>query len=69
MVLPDRKESDDPELRVARKLIMFRRPGWLSKPESPARQVISAFARRAWRRPVQPDRVDELMQARKQTRR
>ncbi len=60
-VLPDRRGSADLELNLARKRVLFRRPGWFANPEPAAREVISAFARRAWRRPVEPAEVDELM--------
>lgn len=61
LVLPDHPDASDLELRSARKQILFHRPSWIAKPEAAAREVISAFARRAWRRPVEPDEVDELM--------
>jgi hypothetical protein len=61
LVLPDHPDLPDSELRLARKRILFRRPNWIAKPEAAARDVISAFARRAWRRPLEPGEVDELM--------
>jgi hypothetical protein len=61
LVLPDRPDLADPELKLVRKRVLFRRPHWFSKPEAAAREVISAFARRAWRRHVEPAEVDELM--------
>ncbi len=61
LVIPDDPGRQDAELREARKRILFRRPSLFAKPEPAAREVISAFARRAWRRPVEPTEVDELM--------
>jgi hypothetical protein len=61
LVLPDRPERADSDLVLARKRVLFRRPALFAKPEPAAREVISAFARRAWRRPLEPGEVDELM--------
>lgn len=61
MVLPDDTSRQDADLREARKRILFRKPGLFGKPEPAAREVISEFAHRAWRRPVEPAEVDELM--------
>ena len=51
----DRFEHGDPGLYVER-------PGWFEQAEPPAREVIGAFARRAWRRPVTDEEVDRLME-------
>ena len=61
LILPDKTRGQDRELNASRKTILFREPGWFGKPEPAAREVISAFARRAWRRPVTHEEVDELM--------
>lgn len=60
-VLPDSASGQSRELREARDRILFSRPGWFSKTEPPAREVIRAFARRAWRRPVTDEEVDHLL--------
>ncbi len=60
-ILPDRPRGQSRELRAARERILFHSPGWFEKPEPVARAVISAFARRAWRRPVTAEEVDHLM--------
>lgn len=60
-ILPDRARGQSRELRNARQRILFRQPGWFGKAEPVAREVISAFARRAWRRPVTSEEVNELM--------
>jgi len=62
LVLPDQSRGQPPELRAARDLILFQQPGWFENPEPKARAVITAFARRAWRRPVTPMETDRLMQ-------
>lgn len=61
LVLPDRPHGQSRELRAARERILFRQPGWFEPAEPVAREVISAFARRAWRRPVTSGEVDQLM--------
>lgn len=61
VVLPDRPQEKSSPLRAARERILFRRPGWFGKAEPAAREVISTFTRRAWRRPVTNEEVDELM--------
>jgi hypothetical protein len=60
-VLPYRTRRQDRELRAARERILFKQPGLFARAEPPAREVISAFARRAWRRPVTTEEVDKLM--------
>lgn len=60
-ILPDRPRGQSSALREAREKILFRQPGWLGKAEPAAREVIAAFARRAWRRPVTAAEVEELM--------
>jgi len=60
-ILHDRPRGQSAELRAARERILFRQPGWLGKSEPVAREVISTFARRAWRRPVTNQEVDDLM--------
>ena len=60
-ILPDRPRGQSRELHTARERIRFRSPGWFEKPAPVAREVISAFARRAWRRPVTTGEVDHLM--------
>lgn len=61
LVLPDRPRGQSRELHAARYSILFRQPSWFGKSEPVAREVISTFARRAWRRPVADEEVDELM--------
>jgi hypothetical protein len=61
LVLPDDSRRQDADLRDARQRILFRRPALFAKPEPAAREVISAFAHRAWRRPIEPTEVDSLM--------
>ncbi|HEX5223057.1 MAG TPA: DUF1592 domain-containing protein [Verrucomicrobiae bacterium] len=61
LILPDKTRGQSPELRAARKRVLFREPGWFEKPTPVAREVISTFAQRAWRRPVTSEEVDELM--------
>lgn len=60
-ILLDRPPEKTSPLRAARERILFRQPGWLEKPTPAAREVINAFARRAWRRPVTTAELDELM--------
>ncbi|MCW5551494.1 MAG: DUF1592 domain-containing protein [Verrucomicrobiae bacterium] len=60
-VLPDSPRGQTRELRAARERLLFRQPGWFGKVEPAAREVIAAFTRRAWRRPVTEPEVDELM--------
>ncbi len=60
-ILPDRPRGQSRELHAARQRILFRSPGWFEKPEPVAREVISTFARRAWRRPVTTEEMDHLM--------
>lgn len=61
LILPDRPRGQNRELRAARERILFHSPGWFEKPEPIAREVIAAFVRRAWRRPVTPEEVNQLM--------
>jgi len=61
LILPDRPRGQTRELILARERILFRQPGWFGKSEPIAREVISTFARRAWRRPVTNEEVAELM--------
>ncbi len=61
-VLPERTRGQSRELRAARERILFKEPRWFANAEPPAREVISAFARRAWRRPVTADEVDRLLE-------
>ena len=61
LVLPDNSRRQDADLRDARQRILFRRPALFAKPEPAAREVISTFAHRAWRRPIEPTEVDSLM--------
>jgi len=61
LILPDKTRGQSHELRAARQQVLFREPGWFEKPTPAAREVISAFARRAWRRPVPNEEVDALM--------
>jgi len=61
LVLPDRPRGQTRELNLARERILFRQPGWFGKSEPIAREVISTFARRAWRRSVTNEEVAELM--------
>ncbi len=60
LILPDRPRGQARELRSARERILFRTPGWFEKSETFAREVIAAFARRAWRRPVSREEVNDL---------
>lgn len=60
-ILPDRPRNQSPQLQKARQRILTREPGWFGKAEPAAREVIAAFARRAWRRPVSPAEVEELL--------
>lgn len=60
-ILPDRPREQSRELRAARERILFRAPGWFEKSAAVAREVIATFARRAWRRPVTTEDVDQLM--------
>ena len=61
LILPDRPRGQSRELRAARARILFEQAGWFGQSEPVARKVISAFARRAWRRPVTTAEVDNLM--------
>jgi len=61
LILPDKARGQSKELSAARTQILFHEPGWFEKPTPAAREVISTFARRAWRRPVTNGEVDELM--------
>ena len=61
-VLPDRPRDQSRELRAARARVLVRQPGWFAPPTPAAREVINAFARRAWRRPVTTEEVDRLME-------
>lgn len=61
LILPDQSRGQSPELRAARERLLFRAPGWFEKSAPAAREVISAFAQRAWRRPVTSEEVDELL--------
>ena len=61
LILPDRPRGQNRELRAARERILFRQPDRFEKPAAVAREVISAFARHAWRRPVTSAETDELM--------
>jgi hypothetical protein len=61
-VLPDRSRGQSRELRAARDRVLFKEPGWFEKPGPAAREIIAAFARRAWRRPVTPGELDRLME-------
>lgn len=61
VVLPDRTRGQSPELLAARRRVLFRQPGWFEKPTPAAREVITAFARLALRRPVTSAEADELM--------
>lgn len=61
LILPDKASAQSPELRAARERILFSEPGKLEKPILAAREVISTFTRRAWRRPVTDEEVDQLL--------
>ncbi len=61
VVLSESKRGQSVELRTARDRILFHQPGWFEKPETAAREVITSFARRAWRRPVTNEETDDLM--------
>lgn len=52
-----------PELRKARDRILISKPSSFTSADEAARKIISAFTRRAWRRPVEKEEVDRLIQA------
>lgn len=61
LILSDRTRGQSRELRAARERILFRHPERFEKPAPIARAVISAFTRKAWRRPATDAEVDDLM--------
>jgi hypothetical protein len=61
MVLPDDSHEMDPLLREARRRLLIARPSRASPPRQAARMVVSAFARRAFRRPVTHAEVDRFL--------
>lgn len=51
----------DPSLRFAREAIFIATPGDGISEKEAARKIITAFARKAWRRPVQTAEIDRLL--------
>ena len=60
-VLPDSPRGLDKKFRAARDRLLIAEPGWRRPPREAARQVLTAFAHRAWRRPVESDEVERLL--------
>lgn len=60
-VLPDNTRALSPELKRARDRILIAKPGMFRSPREPARRILEAFSRRAFRRPVTADEIDRLM--------
>jgi hypothetical protein len=55
------RQADAKALRLARERVLSPLPGKGIPPRDAARQVIEKFARRAYRRPVDPAEIDRLM--------
>jgi hypothetical protein len=60
-VLPDEDNGQQPEWRAARDRLLVRPPSGPESTEASPREVIGAFARRAWRRPLAEGELDGLM--------
>jgi hypothetical protein len=60
-VLPESSRNLPPELKRARERILIAQPGRLTSPRQAGQTVVSAFARRAFRRPVTAEEVERLM--------
>lgn len=60
-VLPENPEDLSPELIAARERLLVARPSESLSPRDAARQVIAAYAKRAWRRPVEAEEIDRLL--------
>src|SRR5688572_27179607 len=61
LVLADSTRALSPELKQARDRILVARPGLRTSSREAGEQVVRAFARRAFRRPVSDDEVNRLM--------
>jgi hypothetical protein len=60
-VLPDNQRAMTAEMRAARERLLVATPGILTRTDSAAREVLTGFAQRAWRRPVRDDEINRLM--------
>jgi mono/diheme cytochrome c family protein len=60
-VLPDRARGLPRPLAEARDRLLLARPSLFTRPRAAAQQVVAAFARRAFRRPVTADEVERLL--------
>src|SRR6185312_13272307 len=50
--LPEKTSGLSPDIRAARNRILVAKPSLFGKARNAARDVVTAFAKRAWRRPV-----------------
>ena len=60
-LLPDSDQTLSDEARAARDRILVAKPGGDVSPHEAAKKVVAAFARRAFRRPVENAEVDRLL--------
>jgi uncharacterized protein DUF1592/uncharacterized protein DUF1588/uncharacterized protein DUF1587/uncharacterized protein DUF1595/uncharacterized protein DUF1585/cytochrome c len=60
-ILPDKTKGLSPELAKARATILIAKPTLFTKPRDAARKIVTAFARRAFRRPVTSEEVERLL--------
>lgn len=61
-ILPTRSGTKlVPRLAAAQAKILIARPDGLTKPDDAARKSLTAFARKAWRRPVKPEEIERLL--------
>jgi len=60
-VLPDNWRAMTAEMQLAREHFLVDTPGILTRTDTAAREVLTGFTERAWRRPIGDDEVDKLM--------
>ena len=60
-LLPDARDAFPPHLKLARERLLIATPSDQLSPREAARQIVAAFARRAFRRPVAAAEVDRLL--------
>jgi len=60
-LLPEARDGFPPHLKLARQRLLIATPSEQLSAHEAARQIVAAFARRAFRRPVAPAEVDRLL--------
>ncbi len=60
-LLPDNRRALNDEMRMARERFLVTTPGIFIRTDAAAREVLTGFTARAWRRPVGDDEIDRLL--------